>query len=75
MTKEAITEAELAFLNQLEHHENKWVALVREGDNERIVASADDAIAAKAEARSKGVNEPILYWVGAFDRGYIPFNS
>lgn len=72
MTEETITDAERAFLQELELHENKWVALVREGETEKIVAAADDAISAKCEAQRKGVSEPILYWVGAFDRGYIP---
>jgi hypothetical protein len=75
MVEEMITDSERAFLNELERHENKWVALVRDGENERIVASADDAVAAKNAARNNGVNEPILYWVGSFDRGYIPFND
>ncbi len=73
MAVETLTDAERTFLSELEHYENKWVALVRTEDIEKIVASGDDAVSTKSEARKKGVNEPILYWVGAFDRGYIPF--
>jgi hypothetical protein len=75
MIEEMITDSERAFLSELERHENKWVALVRDGADEKIVASGDDAVAAKTEAQKNGVKEPILYWVGTFDRGYIPFND
>lgn len=63
---------ETMFLKELERYENKWVALVRTGEGETIVASGEDAAIAMRNAQEQGVNEPILYKVHSFDVGCIP---
>ncbi len=61
------------FLTELENYENKWVALVKDGDSERIVGSGDDAVSAKHSAEANGFSDPILYRVNSFEAGYIPY--
>lgn len=73
MTKETLNEKETMFLKELEKYENKWVALIRSGDSETIVASGEEYAIAKRKAQARGFSEPILYKVPAFDAGYIPF--
>ncbi|HAF15172.1 MAG TPA: hypothetical protein DCK93_04480 [Blastocatellia bacterium] len=67
-----LNETETMFLKELERYENMWVALVKTGDRETIVASGEDASIAMRNAKEQGVNEPILYKVHSFDVGYIP---
>jgi len=67
-----VNEAETMFLKELEKYQNMWVALVKTGDSEIIVASGEDAAIAMRNAKDKGVSEPILYRVPSFDVGYIP---
>jgi hypothetical protein len=67
-----IEERELAFLEELKKHENKWVALVESDGAEVIVGSGDDAVQATRDAEAKGFKDAVLYRVQPFDRGYIP---
>jgi len=72
MIEEAINEKELAFLAELEKHENKWIAFVESHGAEIIVGSGKDAVEAMAEAEAKGFPDAILLRVPPFDSGYIP---
>ncbi len=72
MIEEAINENELAFLAELEKHENKWIAFVESHGAEIIVGSGKDAVEAMAEAEAKGFPDAILLRVPPFDSGYIP---
>jgi hypothetical protein len=62
---------EVAFLEQLEKHENEWVAFIDGTDGETIVGAGRDAIEAMQEARANGFPNAILLKVPRFDRAYI----
>jgi len=50
MIEEAIDEKELAFLKQLEEHENEWVAFIEDHGAEIVVGSGKDAVEAIQDA-------------------------
>ncbi|HYR74198.1 MAG TPA: DUF5678 domain-containing protein [Pyrinomonadaceae bacterium] len=72
--EEAIDENELAFLGQLEEHENEWVAFIQEDGAEIVVGSGKDAVEAIQEAEKRGFPDAVLMKVPPFDRGLIPSN-
>jgi alkanesulfonate monooxygenase SsuD/methylene tetrahydromethanopterin reductase-like flavin-dependent oxidoreductase (luciferase family) len=74
MIKEGIDEKELAFLAQLERHENEWVAFIEEDGAETVVGSGKDAVEAIREAEKRGFPDAVLMKVPPFDRGLIPSN-
>ena len=74
MIEEAIDEKELAFLSQLEQHENEWVAFIEEDGAEVVVGSGKDAVEAIQDAENRGFPNAVLMKVPAFDRGIIPSN-
>ncbi len=74
MIEEAIDEKELAFLKQLEEHEDEWVAFIEENGAETVVGSGKDAVAAIEDAEKRGFPNAILMKVPPFDRGFIPAN-
>ena len=74
MIQEAIDEKELAFLRQLEEHENEWVAFVEDHGAEIVVGSGKDAVEATHEAEKRGFPDAVLMKVRRFDRGFIPAN-
>ena len=74
MIEEAITEKELAFLKQLEEHENEWVAFIEKEGAEIVVGSGKDAVEATKDAERRGFSDAILMKVPRFDRGFIPAN-
>ena len=57
MINETIDDKELAFLEQLRKHENKWVAIFESDDGEAVVGSGADAVEATREAESKGYQD------------------
>lgn len=70
--EETIDEKELAFLRELEKHENRWVAIIQQGDEEIIVGSGKDANEAMNEAEARGFPNAALLRLLNFDRGYLP---
>jgi len=74
MIEEAIDEKELAFLSQLEQHENEWVAFIEKDGAEIVVGSGKDAVEAIEDAEKRGFRNAILMKVPPFDRGLIPTN-
>ena len=72
--EEAIDQKELAFLNQLEQHENEWVAFIEQDGAEIVVGSGKDAVEASNDAENRGFRNAILMKVPPFDRGLIPTN-
>ena len=75
MIEEAVDEKELAFLKQLEEHENEWVAFIQKDGAETVVGSGKDAVEAIQDAEEHGFPDAILMKVPPFDRGFIPANS
>ncbi len=49
---------EIALAKELARYENKWVAIVGEGKNERVVASGNRITDAKAAADKIGIKDP-----------------
>ena len=74
MIEKAIDENELAFLRQLEEHENEWVAFTQEGGVETVVGSGKDAVEPIRDAEKRGFPDAVLMKVRPFNRGYIPAN-
>ena len=74
MIEEAIDEKELAFLRQLEEHEDEWVAFVDQDGAETVVGSGKDAVEAIKDAEKRGFPNAVLMKVPPFDRGFIPAN-
>src|SRR5713226_2781209 len=74
MIEEAIDEKELAFLRQLEEHEDEWVAFVEDHGAEFVVGSGKDAVEAIQDAEKRGFPDAVLMKVPRFDRGIIPSN-
>jgi hypothetical protein len=75
MIDDAINENELAFLKQLEDHENEWVAFIEDHGAEIVVGSGKDAVEAIREAETRGFPDAVLMKVPPFDRGLIPSNA
>lgn len=75
MIDEAIDANELAFLTEMEKHENQWIAFVVSNGAEIIVGSGDNAVEAMAQAEAKGFPDAVLLRVPTFDRGYAVHNS
>jgi hypothetical protein len=71
MIEEAISENELAFLKQLEQHENEWVAFIQEDGAETVVGSGKDAVEASRAAEERGFPDAVLMKVRRFNRGLI----
>ncbi len=75
MIEEPVDEKELAFLSQLEQHENEWVAFIEEDGAEIVVGSGKDALEAARDAEEHGFPDAVLMKVRPFDRGFIPANA
>lgn len=66
------TAKELAFADELAKYENEWVAIVRNGANEKIVGSGKRLLDAKAEADAKGIKNPVYLKVPSTTKVFIP---
>lgn len=60
MTVVDLSEKEMLFIEELAKYENKWVAILRDGDNETVVGSGDRIKDALREAESKGINDAVF---------------
>ena len=67
MIEEQIDERELAFLSQLEEHENEWVAFIQKDGAETVVGSGRDAVEASRDAEEHGLPDAVLMKVPRFD--------
>ena len=67
-------EQEMAFVEALRQHENRWVAFIEEEGNEIIVGSGADAVEALAEAEAKGFPDAVLFKVPPFNTALVPLN-
>ena len=64
-------EQEMAFVEALRQHENRWVAFIEVEGVEAIVGSGADAVEAIAEAEVKGFIDAVLLKVPAFNSSLI----
>ena len=74
MIEEAIDEKELAFLSQLEEHENEWVAFIEEDGAETVIRQWQGRRGSHQGSRKARLPDAILMKVPPFDRGFIPAN-
>ena len=72
--EEGISESELAFLKQLEQHEDEWVAFIEKDGAEIVVGSGKDAVEAIRDAETQGFPNAVLMKVPPFDKALIPTN-
>jgi len=73
MIKQEPDAKELAFLEELEKHVNKWVAIVGYGsDEESIVAAGDSISEARQNAESLGFKDTTFFKVPPTDRLFVP---
>ena len=73
MIKQEPDAKELAFLNELERHVNKWVAIMDYGsDEENIVASGDSIREARQKAESQGFKDTTFFKVPPTDKIFVP---
>lgn len=56
---------------ELRPYENKWIAIDRSGEKERIVGSGDTLLKAKRDAESNGYSNPVFMKVPRFDAGFV----
>jgi len=64
-------EQEMAFVEALRQHENRWVAFIEVEGAETIVGSGADAVEAIADAEAKGFANAVLMKVPAFNSSLI----
>ncbi len=64
---------ELAFLQELDKHMNKWVAIMGYGsDEESIVAAGDSIREARQNAESQGFRDTTFFKVPPSDKIFVP---
>jgi Family of unknown function (DUF5678) len=71
MINEKLDQREIAFLDELRKYEDKWVAILKSGDEEIIVGSGNDAVEAAANAKANGLDETVLFYVKPFNKSYL----
>jgi hypothetical protein len=69
---EELTEKELAFAEELGKYEDKWVAILRNGDEEIIVGSGGRIKDARREAEAKGFRDAVYFKVPPSHKVFIP---
>ncbi len=72
MIDEELDEKELAFIDELAKHEEQWVAILRNGDEERLVGSGQTIKEAKRAAESNGFSEVVFLKVPSSRKVFIP---
>jgi hypothetical protein len=73
MIKQEPDAKELAFLEELEKHVNKWVAIMGYGsDEESIVAAGDSIREARQNAESQGFKDTTFFKVPPSDKIFVP---
>lgn len=75
MIEEELSEKELAFIDELEKYEDMWVAILRSGDDETIVASGERLRDAKRNAEEKGFKDVVFMKVPSSHKILIPLCS
>lgn len=74
MAHERLNPQELAFIDELEKYQDKWVAIVRKGETERIVASGARLREAKQQAIERGFRDVVFMKVPSSHKIFVPTN-
>lgn len=74
MIEQELDQQELAFVQELQKHVNKWVGILNYGsENEAIVASGVTIREARREAETKGFEEDVFFFkVPSGERAFVP---
>lgn len=68
-----LSDAQLAFINELANHEDRWVAILRNGDYERIVGSGTRLKEAKQAALKQGYRDVVFMKVPSLHKIFVGF--
>jgi len=66
-----LSDDELAFMDELAKHEDEWVAILRNGDSERIVGSGQRLKEAKQSALKNGFRDVVFMKVPSSHKIFI----
>jgi hypothetical protein len=66
-----LSDKEITFVDELAKHENEWVAILRNGDDERIVASGQRLKDAKRSAIESGFRDVVFMKVPSSHKIFI----
>lgn len=69
--KVKMSDKEIAFMDELAKHEDQWVAILRKGDDERIVGSGLRLKQAKQSAIESGYREVVFMKVPSLHKVFI----
>jgi hypothetical protein len=66
-----LSDKQLAFMDELAKHEEQWVAILRNGDNERIVGSGQRLKEAKRSALEGGFRDVVFMKVPSSHKIFV----
>ena len=66
-----LSDKELAFIDELAKHEEQWVAILRNGDDERIVGSRQRLKDAKQSALESGFRDVVFMKVPSSHKIFV----
>jgi len=66
-----LSDKELAFMDELAKHEEQWVAILRNGDDERIVGSGQRLKEAKRSALASGFRDVVFMKVPSSHKVFV----
>jgi len=66
-----LSDKQLAFMDELAKHEEQWVAILRNGDDERIVGSGKRLKEAKLSALESGFQDVVFMKVPSSHKIFI----
>ena len=66
-----LSDKEITFMNELAKHEDEWVAILRNGDDERIVASGQRLKDARQSALESGFRDVVFMKVPSSHKIFI----
>jgi hypothetical protein len=66
-----LSDKELAFMDELAKHEEQWVAILRNGDDERIVGSGPRLKEAKRSALAAGFRDVVFMKVPSSHKIFV----
>ena len=66
-----LSDKEISFMDELAKHENEWVAILRNGDDERIVSSGQHLKDARQSAIDNGFRDVVFMKVPSSHKIFI----
>lgn len=66
-----MTDKEIAFVDELEKYQDQWVAILRNGDDERIVGNGERFKEAKRVALERGFRDVVFMKVPSSHKVFV----